>query len=107
VCRKCECSGETIVLWDSGFGPTTPANPFGMAIPCTPTYETVSNVTVTLNGLPIAVYQNPAFLTAGTAGLYRVAVTVPATVANGSYPLIVSIGGFISPPLMLTVAAVP
>jgi uncharacterized protein (TIGR03437 family) len=96
---------ETIILWGSGFGPTTPANPFGVAVPSTPTYETSSNVTVTLNGAPLVVYQNLAFLTAGNAGLFQVGVTLPATLANGSYPLTVSVGGITSPPLMLTVAA--
>jgi uncharacterized protein (TIGR03437 family) len=97
--------GETIILWGSGFGPTTPANPFGVAVPATPTYETASNVTVTLNNAPLVVYQNLAFLTAGNAGLFQLGVTLPATLANGSYPLTVSIGGVTSPPLMLTVAA--
>jgi uncharacterized protein (TIGR03437 family) len=97
--------GETIILWGSGFGPTTPTNPFGVAVPATPTYETSSNVTVTLNGAPITVYENLAYLTSGNAGLFQVGVTLPATLANGSYPLIVSIGGLTSAPLMLTVQA--
>lgn len=97
--------GETIILWGSGFGPTSPANPFGVAIPATPTYPTTSNVSVMFNNAPLTVYENLAFLTAGSAGLFQVAVTLPATIANGSYPLSVTIGGVSSPPLMLTVAA--
>jgi uncharacterized protein (TIGR03437 family) len=76
-----------------------------VAVPATPTYETSSNVTVTLNGAPITVYENLAYLTSGNAGLFQVGVTLPATLANGSYPLIVSIGGLTSAPLMLTVQA--
>lgn len=97
--------GETIVVWGSGFGPTSPAFPYGVAVPNTPIFETSSNVTVTLNNIPLTVYQSLAFLTAGNAGLFQVAVTLPATLANGSYPLIVTIGSVASPPLMLTVAA--
>jgi len=97
--------GETIVIWGSGFGPTSPATPFGTAVPATPTFSTVGNVTVTLNNAPLTVYQNLAFLTASVAGEFQIAVTLPATLANGSYPIVTTIGGVSSPPLMLTVAA--
>jgi uncharacterized protein (TIGR03437 family) len=95
--------GETIILWGSGFGPTTPANPFGVAIPSTQAYNTSSNVTVMLNGAPIAVYQNVATLSAGSAGLYQVGVTIPASLANGSYPITTSVNGVTSPTLTLVV----
>jgi uncharacterized protein (TIGR03437 family) len=97
--------GETIIIWGSGFGPTSPANPFGVAVPSTPTFTSVSNVTVSLNSIPLAVYQNVAVLTASVAGEFQIAVTLPATIANGSYPIVTTIGGVSSPPLMLTVAA--
>jgi uncharacterized protein (TIGR03437 family) len=97
--------GEVIVIWGSGFGPTSPANPFGVAIPTTSTFSTVSNVTVTLNNIPLTVYEGLAFLTAGVAGEFQIGVTLPAPLANGSYPLVVTIGGVSSPPLMLTVQA--
>jgi uncharacterized protein (TIGR03437 family) len=95
--------GETIILWGSGFGPTTPVNPFGVAIPATPTYSTSSNVTVTLNGAPIAVYQNIGVLAPGLAGLFQVGVTIPASLANGTYQLATSVNGVTSPTLELTV----
>jgi uncharacterized protein (TIGR03437 family) len=97
--------GETIILWGSGFGPTSPTNPFGVAIPTTPTYQTTGNVTVTINGAPATVYQSLAFLTAGNAGLFQLGVTVPASLPNGTYPLIVSINSVTSPTLTLTVQA--
>jgi uncharacterized protein (TIGR03437 family) len=95
--------GEVIILWGSGFGPTSPTNPFGVAVPATSVYQTTGNVTVMFNNAPIAVYENLAFLTAGNAGLFQVAVTLPTPLANGSYPLSVTVGGITSAPLMLTV----
>jgi uncharacterized protein (TIGR03437 family) len=95
--------GETIVLWGSGFGPTTPANPFGVAIPATPAYPTSANVTVSINGAPATVYQSTATLASGLAGVFQVGVTIPATLANGTYPVTTTINGITSPTLMLTV----
>jgi uncharacterized protein (TIGR03437 family) len=95
--------GETIILWGSGFGPTTPANPFGVAIPSTPSFPTSNNVTVTVNGAPVTVYQNVATLTAANAGLYQLGVTIPASLANGPYSITTSVNGVTSPPLTLTV----
>jgi uncharacterized protein (TIGR03437 family) len=95
--------GEVILLWGAGFGPTTPVNPFGVAIPATPTYSTSSNVVVMLNGAPLTVYNNIATLTPGFAGLFQMGVTIPASLANGNYPLYTSVNGVTSPTLMLTV----
>jgi uncharacterized protein (TIGR03437 family) len=95
--------GETIVLWGSGFGPTTPANPFGVAIPATPAFPTSANVTVSINGAPATVYQSTATLASGLAGVFQVGVTIPATLANGTYPVTTTINGITSPTLMLTV----
>jgi uncharacterized protein (TIGR03437 family) len=95
--------GETIVLWGAGFGPTTPANPFGVAIPSTSTYNTTNDVTVTINGAPVTVYENIATLSPGSAGLYQVGVTIPSSLANGTYPIVVSINGVTSPTLSLAV----
>jgi uncharacterized protein (TIGR03437 family) len=95
--------GETIILWGSGFGPTTPAIPYGTAVPSTPVFSTSSNVSATLNGAPITVYQNLAYLTSGIAGVYQIGVTVPAGLANGTYPLVTTINGVSSPTLYLVV----
>lgn len=95
--------GETILLWGDGFGPTTPAFPFGVAIPTTATYNTSNNVTVTLNGAPITVISNVATLSPGFAGLFQMGVTIPASLANGTYPIIATINGVSSPTLTLTV----
>jgi uncharacterized protein (TIGR03437 family) len=98
--------GETIILWGSGFGPTTPTNPFGVAIPTTGTFETQGNVTVSINGAPATVYQGYAFLASGNAGLFQVGVTIPASLPNGSYSITTTVGGVTSPQLTLAVQAV-
>ena len=95
--------GETIVLWGSGFGPTSPATPFGVAVPSTGPYTTTSNVTVLINNAPATVYQSVATLSPGNAGLYQVGVTIPASLANGTYTITTSVNGVTSPSLMLTV----
>ncbi len=95
--------GETIILWGSGFGTTSPAFPYGVPIPSTTTYQSTANVSATLNGVPVPVYQNAAFLSGGNAGLFQIAITLPTPLANGSYPVIVTINGIPSPALQLTI----
>ena len=93
--------GEVIILWGTGFGPTTPTAPTGVAIPVSPTFNTASPVTFTIAGAPAPVYGTA--LASGYAGLYQVVVTLPASLLNGDYTVIASINGSQSPPLTLTV----
>lgn len=94
--------GEVIILWGTGFGPTTPAAPSGQVVsggPCM-----VNGVTVTVGGASAPVYG--VALASGLAGLYQVAITVPASLANGDYPVIASVNGQQSPTgVILTVQA--
>jgi uncharacterized protein (TIGR03437 family) len=87
--------GETIILWGTGFGPTTPATPVGTLVPATQTYNTTMLPTVTLNSLPATVIG--AALTSDAAALYQVAVQLPTSLPNGDYFLQASIGGVTSP----------
>lgn len=93
--------GEAIILWGTGFGPTSPAAPIGVQIPSGTIYYTADPVTVTINGAPAPVYATA--LSPGFAGLYQVVVTVPSNLANGDYPLIATINGAPSPQVTLTV----
>jgi uncharacterized protein (TIGR03437 family) len=93
--------GETIILWGTGFGPTNPAYPTGVAVPSTSAYLTATPVTVTIGGSPATVVS--AVLTSGSAGVYQIAVTVPATLPNGNYTVIASINGAQTPAATLTV----
>jgi uncharacterized protein (TIGR03437 family) len=87
--------GDTIILWGTGFGPTTPAAPEGQATPSGQTYSTttlplvnVGNVTTTVYGCALA----PGF-----AGLYQLAILIPISLSSGSYPVTAVIGGAQTP----------
>ena len=87
--------GQVIVLWGTGFGPTSPSFPPGYETPSTTTYNTASQVTVTVGGVQATVYG--AALAPGYAGLYQIALQVPATLTNGDYSVVATIGGVQSP----------
>jgi uncharacterized protein (TIGR03437 family) len=96
--------GETITLWGTGFGPTTPAAPVGSVVPATPTYNLSTLPTVTLNGSSVTVVG--AALAPGAAGLYQVNIQIPSAIANGDFPVQATIGGVTSPPgIILSVSA--
>jgi uncharacterized protein (TIGR03437 family) len=95
--------GEYIVLWGTGFGPTTPAIPAGTLVPASPVYYTATVPSLTLNGQPMAYYATA--LTSSFAGLYQVIAQVPASMPNGDWPIVATIGGVPSPTgVLLTVA---
>jgi len=87
--------GDVIILWGTGFGPTTPAAPVGEETPSDKTYSTSTLPTVTLNNISVTVYG--AALAPGFAGLYQVAIQVPSSLADGDWPIVTSIGGVQSP----------
>jgi uncharacterized protein (TIGR03437 family) len=86
--------GQVIVLWGTGFGPTTPSAPPGAVTPSTDIYSTANPVTITVGGISATVLG--AALTPGFAGLYQVAIQVPS-LSNGDYPVVASVGGVQSP----------
>jgi uncharacterized protein (TIGR03437 family) len=87
--------GDTIILWGTGFGPTTPAAPEGVETPGDTTYSTSALPTVTIDNLTATVYG--AALAPGFAGLYQVAIQVPDSLADGDWTVVASIGGVQSP----------
>jgi uncharacterized protein (TIGR03437 family) len=88
--------GDVIILWGTGFGPTSPSAPVGGEVPSgSITYNTANAVSVTVGGNPAMVYG--AALASGYAGLYQVAVQIPASLANGDYPMIATVSGAQSP----------
>jgi uncharacterized protein (TIGR03437 family) len=87
--------GEVIILWATGFGPTSPAAPAGVVVPSDQIYATATAPTVTINNSPVMFFG--AALAPGAAGLYQIAIQVPDTLANGNYPIRASIGGAQSP----------
>jgi uncharacterized protein (TIGR03437 family) len=91
--------GQAIVLWGTGFRPTSPSAPVGVEAPSSPTYYTANTVAVTVGGKTATVYG--AVLAPGFAGLYQVAIQVPASLVNGDYPVVATISGAKSPSTVL------
>jgi uncharacterized protein (TIGR03437 family) len=87
--------GDVLILWGSGFGPTTPGVAVGAETPTDKTYSTSTPPTVTIDDVPATVYG--AALAPGFAGLYQVAIQVPPSLGNGDWPIVASIGGASSP----------
>jgi uncharacterized protein (TIGR03437 family) len=87
--------GDVLILWGTGFGPTSPAVPLGVPVPTDKTYSAATPPTVTIGGLQATVYG--AALASGYAGLYQVAVQVPPSLGDGDWPVVASVGGVASP----------
>jgi uncharacterized protein (TIGR03437 family) len=82
--------GETIILYGTGFGPTSPATPLGLVVPSDQTYSTTAAATVELNLVPATVYGTA--LAPGFAGLYQLAFQVPPALSDGDYQLFATVG---------------
>lgn len=91
--------GDSIILWGTGFGPTSPAAPIGVEVPPGPVYQTASPVTVTVGKTPVIVYG--AALSPGFAALYQIAIQIPESLADGDYPVVATISGAQSPSSVL------
>jgi uncharacterized protein (TIGR03437 family) len=87
--------GDVIILWGTGFGSTIPAAPPGLEIPSGTTYSTAKAPTVTIDKVSATVYG--AALAPGFAGLYQVAIQVPASLGDGNWPIVATIDGVSSP----------
>jgi uncharacterized protein (TIGR03437 family) len=82
--------GEVIILWATGFGPTNPVAPAGVAVPSDQTHATGTMPALTINGNPMITFG--AALTPGSASLYQIAIQVSNTLADGDYPIQATIG---------------
>ena len=82
--------GDVLILWGTGFGATSPITLPGVVTPADKTYPTGTPVTVSINNVPATVYG--AALAPGYAGLYQVAIQVPASLANGDWPIVATAG---------------
>ena len=87
--------GDILILWSTGFGPTTPAVPYGLPVPTDATYSTSTTPTVTINNVSAIVYG--AALAPGYGGLYQVAIQIPSTLSDGDWPIAATVGGISSP----------
>jgi uncharacterized protein (TIGR03437 family) len=87
--------GDVIILWGTGFGPTTPAAPVGVEIPSDKPYYTANPVSVTVGNLPALVYGTA--LAPGYAGLYQVAIQIPLLAPDGDLAVVATASGAQSP----------
>ena len=84
--------GDSIVIWSTGLGHTSPAIDAGMPSPSDPLLSAVIQPTVTLGGVGLDILY--AGLTPGSVGLNQINATVPKSVPQGlSIPLVISQGG--------------
>ncbi len=92
--------GDTLVLYCTGLGVTTPALADGAITPGSP-LSTTPGVAATIGGkdAPVAF----AGLVPGFVGLYQLNLIVPAGVTGASVPLAVSSGGQTSPAVNLAI----
>ncbi len=86
--------GDVLILWGTGFGPTTPPVAAGIQVPSDKVYN-ASPVTVKLGTANVQVFGTA--LSPGFAGLYQVAIQVPAPLADGDYALTATVSGASSP----------
>jgi len=89
--------GETIVLYGTGFGPTSPAIPNGMQV--TTALLLVTEPTISIGGTNVPV----AFGGLTGPGLYQFNVMVPATAPNGDVPVSAQLGALTTPSLAIPV----
>jgi len=85
--------GDTLVLWGTGFGATSPPFPAGTVVSGVAASATLPVVTV--GGMPVQV--TAAVLTPESAGLYQLTIQLPPNVPTGAVALQASVGGVPSP----------
>jgi uncharacterized protein (TIGR03118 family) len=83
--------GETVVLYGTGFGPTSPAAPEGKVI--TTPLPLVTTPTISFNNVAGQVqYSSLTY-----AGLVQINVTLPASAPSGDVPVVAQVGSDMSP----------
>jgi len=93
--------GETILLYGTGFGPTTP--PIAAGIETDKIYNLSPTPTTTVGGIPAHV--SFAGLVPPESQVYQFDVLIPANAPNGDLPLVVNINGTQSYSGLITVQA--
>jgi uncharacterized protein (TIGR03437 family) len=102
VISKPAKQGDVIVLFANGLGPVSNTPASGAVSPGGASLA-VCNVppTVNIGGIPARV--EFAGLAPGFVGAYQVNITVPAGLASGSAPLVITAGGIDSPSFSLAI----
>ena len=108
-------TGDTIVLFATGFGVTNPAVATGSLGP-TPGAAAVAQVTMTINNQPVTpsfAGLEPGSVSGATVGYDQVVFTVPSTLTvptgqtQASFPVVITVGGVVSQSVNLIVSAAP
>jgi uncharacterized protein (TIGR03437 family) len=95
-------AGDTVTLYCTGLGATSPSVTAGSAAPASPEAKVVADVKATIGGVEAKLVS--ATLAGGKAGIYLVKVTVPSGVAAASdAPVILTVGGQISPTVTMAI----
>ena len=94
--------GTVVTALLTGIGKVTPGIADGIS--AAGVYTPVAVFSATINGLAIANPQLTLFQ-GGTPGFAKASVTVPTTLAVGTYPLVVTVGGVASPAQSVAVGA--
>jgi len=89
--------GETIILWGTGFGATTPPALDGQVVPAG--IYALNGVSVMVGGQPVSVLG--AALSPGLAGVYQIAIQLPVSLPNGDYLVTATVSQAQSPPSVL------
>jgi uncharacterized protein (TIGR03437 family) len=87
--------GDVLILWGTGFGPTNPPVAAGIQVPADGKIYNASPVTIRIGTVDAQVFG--AALAPTFAGLYQVAIQVPASLADGDYALKATVNGVSSP----------
>jgi uncharacterized protein (TIGR03437 family) len=91
--------GETVVVYGTGLGATSPALIPGQVATDAASLATLPQVTIGGTAATVVF----AGAVAGTAGVYQINLQVPSDAANGDLPLIVRVGTASSAPTLITV----
>lgn len=85
-------AGETITIYGTGLGTSSPARPEGYAIPPSPVFALQDAISVTVAGE--AVTPSSAFALPGAVGIDAIQIAVPADAPSGTnVQVVVSVGG--------------
>ena len=94
-------SGAVVVVYLTGQGPLDHSVPDGTAAPSAPLSNATGTASATIGGLNAPVQF--LGLTPGFAGLAQANIQVP-NLATGDYPLVITVGGFVSSSATLSVS---
>lgn len=85
-------AGDSVVMFGTGFGPTTPVVPAGQ--PFSSSAPATSAIGITINGHSVT----PTFAGLSSPGLFQFNLTVPAGLGTGDQPLIATVNGVSTQP---------